>query len=127
LSKARGGSFGEIKGEEWEKVQAKRQGGKAEAPVVETPLALFKIKSEKSAETLQDMLGPTFQVTDKGGYTGNDVEVVAPNGVIFKYNANIPPSEAEAMKIRLDTFIKKNGAPIERAAANKSNVDYQTK
>ena len=117
LSKARGGSFGQIQGTEWEKVKAERQGKKAEAPVVETPLALFKIKSEKSVETLQDLLGPTFQVTDKGGAFGNDVEVVAPNGVIFKYNANIPPSEAEAMKIRLDKFIKDNGAPVKGAAA----------
>lgn len=127
LSQARGGSFGGLEATEWGKVQAQRQGGKAEAPVVATPLALFKIKSEKSAETLQDILGPTFQVTDKGGTFGNDVEVVAPNGVIFKYNADIKPSEAEAMKIRLDTFIKKNGAPVSGAAANKSNVNYQTK
>lgn len=117
LSKARGGSFGGLEATEWKKVEAKRQGKKAEAPVVETPLALFKIKSPKSAETLQDMLGPTFQVTDKGGTFGNDVEVVAPNGVIFKYNANIPPSEAEAMKIRLDKFIKDNGAPVKGAEA----------
>lgn len=129
LSKARGGSFGEIQGTEWEKVKAERQGKKAEAPVVEILPELFRIKSKESSKSLQKKLGPTFKVTDKslGGLFGNDVEVIAPNGEPFTYNAASSKSEAAVAKADLEQFIKDNGAPVSGAAANKSNVNYQTK
>jgi hypothetical protein len=117
LSKARGGSFGEIKGEEWEKVQAKRQGGKAEAPVVEILPELFRIKSKESSQALQDLLGPTFKVTDIGGFGGNDVEVIAPNLKPFIYNANLKGAEATIKKAQLEKFIKDNGAPVSKNSA----------
>ena len=122
LSKARGGSFGEIEGTEWEKVKAERQGKKAEAPVVEILPELFRIKSEKSSESLQDLLGPTFKVTDIGGFGGNDVEVIAPNGKPFIYNANLKGAEATVKKAQLEKFIKDNGAPVSGAATTTGGV-----
>ena len=122
LSKARGGSFGEIQGTEWEKVKAERQGKKAEAPVVEILPELFRIKSEKSSESLQELLGPTFKVTDIGGFGGNDVEVIAPNGKPFIYNANLKGAEATVKKAQLEKFIKDNGAPVSGAATTTGGV-----
>ena len=123
LSKARGGSFGEIEGTEWEKVKAERQGKKAEAPVVEILPELFRIKSEKSSESLQDLLGPTFKVTDIGGFGGNDVEVIPPNGAKpFIYNANLKGAEATVKKAQLEKFIKDNGAPVSGAATTTGGV-----
>jgi hypothetical protein len=122
LSKARGGSFGQIQETEWEKVKAERQGKKAEAPVVEILPELFRIKSEKSSESLQDLLGPTFKVTDIGGFGGNDVEVIAPNGKPFIYNANLKGAEATVKKAQLEKFIKDNGAPVSGAATTTGGV-----
>jgi hypothetical protein len=124
LSKARGGSFGGLEATEWKKVEAKRQGGKAEAPVVEILPELFRIKSKESSKSLQKKLGPTFKVTDKslGGLFGNDVEVIAPNGEPFTYNAASSQSEAAVAKADLEQFIKDNGAPVSGAATTTGGV-----
>ena len=77
---------------------------------------------------MQELLGPTFKVTDIGGFGGNNVEVIPPNGAKpFIYNANLKGAEAIIKKAQLEKFIKDNGAPVEGAKANQSNVDYKTK
>jgi hypothetical protein len=73
---------------------------------------LFNIKSVQSTKSLQNLLGPTFTVNDIGGAFGNDVEVIAPNGQKFTYNANSSKSEAAVAKADLEQFIKVNGAPV---------------
>jgi hypothetical protein len=82
------------------------------APVVNIMPELFNIKSAKSSQSLQNMLGPTFKVTDIGGTFGNDVEVIAPNGQKFTYNANSNKAESAIAKTDLQQFIKVNGAPV---------------
>ena len=112
--KAGGGGtgFGALKPEEWRSVKSVRQGEAPAAPVVNIMPELFSIKSGPSSQSLQNMLGPTFKVTDIGGTFGNDVEVVAPNGQKFTYNAKLSKSEAAVKKIELEKFIKVNGAPV---------------
>jgi hypothetical protein len=58
-----------------------------------------------------------------GGMTGNDVEVTAPNGQKFTYNANLNKSEAAVAKQDLEQFIKANGAP----AGGGGGLDYGNK
>jgi hypothetical protein len=80
------------------------------APTVKIIPELFTIKSVRSAEALKSILPSNFTVTDKGGTFGNDVKVVAPNGVEYTYNSNLKPSQAAAQKIILEKFIKNNSA-----------------
>jgi len=112
--KAGGGGtgYGALTDADWKTVKSSRTGGAAEAPVVNILPELFSIKSVKSSQSLQNLLGPTFKVNDKGGTWGNDVEVVAPNGQKFTYNANLNKSEATVAKAELEQFIKANGAPV---------------
>jgi hypothetical protein len=74
---------------------------------------------------LQNLLGPTFKVTDIGGWVGNDVEVIAPNGQSFTYNANLKKNEAAIKKQELEKFIKDNGAPVNNAGGG--GVNYGQK
>lgn len=112
--KAGGGGtgYGALTDADWKTVKSSRTGGAGEAPVVNILPELFSIKSVKSSQSLQNLLGPTFKVNDKGGTWGNDVEVVAPNGQKFTYNANLNKSEATVAKAELEQFIKANGAPV---------------
>jgi hypothetical protein len=70
-------------------------------------------------------LGPSFKVTDMGGPFGNDVEVTAPNGQKFTYNANLKKDEAAIAKADLEQFIKVNGAPV--GGSGGGGVDYGNK
>ena len=112
--KAGGGGtgYGALTDADWKTVTSKRQGGGGVAPVVEILPELFNIKSVESSKSLQNLLGPTFKVTDIGGWGGNDVQVIAPNGQPFTYNANLSKSEAAVKKAELEKFIKDNGAPV---------------
>ena len=112
--KAGGGgtTYGTLKPEEWKSVKSVRQGVAPAAPVVNILPELFNIKSVQSTKSLQNLLGPTFTVNDIGGAFGNDVEVIAPNGQKFTYNANSSKSEAAVAKADLEQFIKVNGAPV---------------
>ena len=105
------GTYGALKPEEWKSIKSLRQGEAPAAPVVNILPELFNIKSAKSSQSLQSLLGPTFKVNDIGGTFGNDVEVIAPNGQKFTYNANSNKSEAAVAKADLEQFIKANGAP----------------
>ena len=99
-------------------VKSLREGERPSAPVVAIVPELFTSKSEQSSKSLQNLLGPTFKVNDIGGWTGNNVEVIAPNGQTYVYNANLKTSEAALEKTNLEQFIKNNGAPVSGAESN---------
>jgi hypothetical protein len=117
-----GTAYGSLKPEEWRTVKSTRTGEIPTAPVVNVMPELFNIKSKKSSQSLQNILGPTFKVTDIGGTFGNDVEVIAPNGQRFTYNANLNKSEAAVEKANLEQFIKVNGAPTGGGGITGGNV-----
>jgi hypothetical protein len=117
-----GTGYGALKPEEWRTVKSLRAGETAAAPVVNIMPELFSIKSVESSKSLQNLLGPTFTVTDKGGTWGNDVEVIAPNKEKFIYNANLSKSEAAVKKVELEQFIKVNGAPTGGGGITGGNV-----
>jgi hypothetical protein len=123
--KAGGGGtgYGTLTDAEWKGVKSVRAGEAPAAPVVNILPELFTIKSVQSTKSLQSTLGPTFKVVDMGGMTGNDVEVTAPNGQKFTYNANLNKSEAAVAKQDLEQFIKANGAP----AGGGGGLDYGNK
>lgn len=112
--KAGGGGtgYGALTDADWKSVKSVRTGEAASAPVVNILPELFSIRSGPSTKSLQNLLGPTFKVTDMGGPFGNDVEVIAPNGQKFTYNANLKKDEAAVAKADLEQFIKVNGAPV---------------
>lgn len=78
---------------------------------------LFTAKSENSAALLQDIVPEGFIVTDIGGPFGNDVQVVAPNKKVYKYNANMSDKEAVTAQKLLANFIKLNSVTSKPAAA----------
>jgi hypothetical protein len=117
-----GTGYGALKPEEWRTVKSLRAGETAAAPVVNIMPELFSIKSVESSKSLQNLLGPTFTVTDIGGMTGNNVEVIAPNKEKFIYNANLSKSEAAVKKVELEQFIKVNGAPTGGGGITGGNV-----
>ena len=122
--KAGGGGtgYGALKPEEWRTVKSIRAGEAPAAPVVNIMPELFTVKSVQSSKSLQSLLGPSFKVNDIGGTFGNDVEVIAPNGQRFVYNANSSKSEAAVEKANLEQFIKVNGAPTGGGGITGGNV-----
>lgn len=122
--KAGGGGtgYGKLTPAEWKVVKSVRAGEAPAAPVVNILPELFSIKSVQSTKSLQSLLGPTFTVNDIGGAFGNDVEVIAPNGQKFTYNANSSKSEAAVAKADLEQFIKVNGAPVSGGGLLGGNV-----
>lgn len=108
--RAGGGGSGYGNLSDWSKVKAERQGEGAPKPAPPKPLPidLFSIKSERSAKLLQSILPSGFTVEDMGGAFGNDVQVTAPNGKTYTYNANESKSAANAEKILLEKFVKDN-------------------
>jgi hypothetical protein len=122
--KAGGGGtgYGALKPEEWRTIKSLRAGEAPAAPVVNIMPELFTVKSVQSSKSLQSLLGPSFKVNDIGGTFGNDVEVIAPNGQRFVYNANSNKSEAAVEKANLEQFIKVNGAPTGGGGITGGNV-----
>jgi hypothetical protein len=94
------------------------------AKVAVTP-DLFTVRSEKSSQRLQNILPAGFSVKDLGvGSFTNNVEVKAPNGKVYKYNANLSTEEIPAEKAALEKFIRENGvaAPSKPAATTNTTV-----
>ena len=120
-----GSGYGSLTKEQLKDVKATREGGGGVAPVVNILPELFTVRSGPSTKSLQSLLGPTFKVTDMGGPFGNDVEVTAPNGQKFTYNANLKKDEAAIAKADLEQFIKVNGAPV--GGSGGGGVDYGNK
>lgn len=106
------GDIGDYKG-----IRSKREGKAAPTPpppdvsALITP-DLFTSKSEKSSVNLQSVLPTGFIVRDLGGTFGNDVEVIAPNGKKYKYNANMKSDKAEQSVPGLQQFIKLNNKDL---------------
>jgi hypothetical protein len=117
-----GTGYGALKPEEWKTIKSLRAGEAPAAPVVNILPELFTVKSVQSSKSLQNLLGPSFKVNDIGGPFGNDVEVIAPNGQKFTYNANSSKSEAAVEKANLEQFIKANGAPTGGGGITGGNV-----
>jgi hypothetical protein len=120
-----GSGYGALTKEQLKDVKATRTGGGGVAPVVDILPELFTVRSGPSTKSLQSLLGPSFKVTDMGGPFGNDVEVTAPNGQKFTYNANLKKDEAAIAKADLEQFIKVNGAPVGDSGGG--GVDYGNK
>jgi hypothetical protein len=120
-----GSGYGALTKEQLKDVKATRTGGGGIAPVVDILPELFTVRSGPSTKSLQSLLGPSFKVTDMGGPFGNDVEVTAPNGQKFTYNANLKKDEAAIAKADLEQFIKVNGAPV--GGSGGGGVDYGNK
>ena len=102
-----GKTFGDLS--DWGSVRSAREGEAPKAPKAKpVPVDLFGVKSEKSSKLLQSILPTGFKVKDTGGFTGNTVEVTAPNGAVYEYNANEPQSARNAEKLLLEKFINDN-------------------
>ena len=97
------GAFGNVT--DLSGVSSNRQGA---VDVSEITPDLFTVKSTASTERLKSILPTTFSVVDKGGVFGNDVEVTAPNGNTYPYNANVSAEKAAQEAISLANFIKAN-------------------
>lgn len=107
--KAGGGGSGYGNLSDWSGIKAAREGQAPEAPKAKpVPVDLFGIKSPKSAKLLQSIIPTGFKVKDTGGYLGNTVEVTAPNGAVYEYNADEPQAARNAEKLLLEKFIKDN-------------------
>lgn len=106
---AGGGGKGYGNLSDWTGIKAARAGEAPEAPKAKPiPVDLFGIKSPKSAKLLQSILPTGFKVKDTGAYFGNTVEVTAPNGEVYEYNADEPQAARNAEKLLLEKFIKDN-------------------
>jgi hypothetical protein len=101
-----GSTFGRIA--DYNTVTSQRAGQRAQAAPISVPLGAITEASQNASVTLQGSLPAGFVVTDKGGYTGNEVEVKAPNGKIYKYTAKKSTAAAEIIKKDIEAFIKAN-------------------
>ena len=109
--KAGGGGKGYGAISDFSTVRSKREGKAAAPPRDVSALItadLFTTKSEKSSTNLQSVLPTGFVVKDIGGALGNNVEVTAPNGKTYIYNANEKASKAESLVPGLQQFIQLN-------------------
>ena len=101
-----GTGFGRIA--DYTGVRASRQG---QAPVVKpitVPLGSVTEPSQRAVVTLRSALPAGFVVTDKGGFTGNEVEVKAPNGKIYNYTSKKSAATAAEIKKDLEAFVREN-------------------
>ena len=109
--KAGGGGKGYGAISDFSTVRSKREGKAAAPPRDVSALItadLFTTKSEKSSTNLQSVLPTGFVVKDIGGALGNNVQVTAPNGKTYIYNANEKASKAESLVPGLQQFIQLN-------------------
>ena len=109
--KAGGGGKGFGRLDVYKDVRAFRKGKEAAPPQDVSALItsdLFTTKSEKSSTNLQSVLPTGFVVKDIGGVFGNNVEVTAPNGKTYIYNANQKSDKAESLVPGLQQFIQLN-------------------
>jgi len=104
-----GTTFGRIAS--YKGIRSKRAGEKAQAAPISVPLGAITEPSQNASVTLQGALPAGFVVTDKGGYTGNEVEVKAPNGKTYQYTSKKSTASADIIKKDLEAFIKAN-APV---------------
>ena len=75
---------------------------------VTVPLGAITEESSAASETLKSSLPNGFQVKDTGGYTGNTIEVTAPNKKVYKYTSKKGTTDAATIKVDLEAFVKAN-------------------
>jgi hypothetical protein len=124
--KAGGGGKGFGRLDVYKDVRAFRKGKEAAPPQDVSALItsdLFTTKSEKSSTNLQSVLPTGFVVKDIGGVFGNNVEVTAPNGKTYIYNANQKSDKAESLVPGLQQFIKLNNVAPSAAAGGTGELD----
>jgi hypothetical protein len=118
--KAGGGGKGYGDVSDLSEVRSSRQG---KVDTSQVTVDLFTSKSEASSERLKGILPDTFTVTDVGGVFGNNVEVIAPNGKKYRYNANVTAEKAATEAIALQNFINANS----KTAKSSSKVNTTVK
>ncbi len=106
--KAGGGGTGFGRVADLSTVTSQRAGEAAQAAPISVPLGSITEPSQRASVTLQSALPAGFVVTDKGGFTGNEIEVKAPNGKIYNYTAKKSVTAAAEIKKDLEAFIKAN-------------------
>jgi hypothetical protein len=106
--KAGGGGTGFGRVADLSTVTSQRAGQRAQAAPISVPLGAITEASQNASVTLQGSLPAGFVVTDKGGTFGNEVEVKAPNGKVYKYTAKKSTAAAEIIKKDIEAFIKAN-------------------
>jgi hypothetical protein len=88
-------------------VKAGRQGTIPEFSI-SIPATTLTLPSQKATPSLQKIVPQGFTVEDKGGYTGNDILITAPNGQTFPFKSKVKASEATQIQADLQNFIKNN-------------------
>lgn len=91
---------------------------KPKSTVIKITPDLFTVQSVRSTERLKSLLPNGFKVEDKGGFFGNDVQVIAPNGKTYTYNANLSSSKVESEKDALEKFINMNNVPLQGSGSS---------
>jgi hypothetical protein len=89
--------------------------------VIDIPDSIFTSKSVLSTKALKAKLPKDFKVEDKGGSVYNDVQITAPNGQTYKYNANLDANEIEATKIDMQNWIQENSGSSTQGVGGKYN------
>jgi hypothetical protein len=104
LSKFSGDRLGGTE-EQFKAVKGGRTGG---PKTINVPLGAITQESGVASETLKSFLPSNFVVEDKGGLTGNDIQVTAPNGKIYTYKSKKSTTDAAAIKADIEAFISDN-------------------
>jgi hypothetical protein len=103
-----GSGFGRVADADLKNVRASRQGEAPATQPITVPLTAITEESAAAAQTLQGALPQGFVVKDTGGFTGNTIEITAPNGKVYKYTSKKKGDTATQLKKDLEDFVKKN-------------------
>lgn len=116
--KAGGGGtgFGRVAGTDLSTVTSQRQGAAPQSRPVAVPLTAITQESGKASVVLQSSLPTGFTVVDKstkllgvGPRVGNDIEVIAPDGIAkYTYSSAQGTVAAAEIKKDLEAFVKAN-------------------
>lgn len=101
-----GTGFGDVR--DLSSVIAQREGEPPQPVVFTAPLSAITQESEKASTVLQSSLPVGFKVKDLGGKYGNEIEVTAPDGSIFKYTSKKGIVASGVIKKDLEDFVKTN-------------------
>jgi hypothetical protein len=106
--KAGGGgkTFGKINS--YAGIRSSRKGEAAKKETIILPLSAITQPSEKASSTLQSSLPVGFVVEDKGGWTGNEIKITAPNGKTYEYVSKKGTTDAGTIKIDVETWVNAN-------------------
>jgi hypothetical protein len=99
-----GGAFVPITGN----ISAKKQGRSAAVKPITVPLAAITQSSQNAITAIKSSLPKGFKANDTGGTFGNTIEIIAPNGNVYKYETKKGVTTATAVKADIEEFIKNN-------------------